>query len=169
MYRRISILYHLIITAYSTVHLCVQGNLESNHLQHLALLLQVFSHLSCLVYEGTVVAEHWLPYSTNLSMNEYSRFSGSSWELSNLSPYPLEFVDYGATYYRLYFADHGRCIACVCALNLYKRILTFTCLTTSCKIEMATHRRILPTTLCAFCPLSVGEWQMRSTLFDNTT
>ena len=62
------------------------------------------------MYEGALVAEHWLPYSTNLGMNEYSRFSATSWELSNLSPYPFEFIDYGATYYRQYFADHGRCI-----------------------------------------------------------
>ena len=79
----------------------------------MTLFLQVFSHLSCLVYEGAVVTEHWLPYSNNLGMNEYSRFSGTSWELSNLSPYPFEFIDYGATYYRHYFADYGGSIKCI--------------------------------------------------------
>ena len=82
-------------------------------LKHLYVLfhIQVFSHLDNLIFEGDVVPEHWLPYSSNQSMDEYSRFSGASQETVKQNPYPIEFVDYGAAYYRQYYLDQGQFIS----------------------------------------------------------
>lgn len=42
--------------------------------------------------------------------------------------YPLEFIDFGASYYRNYFLQHGECVVCVCSnlalvQSIYKRCM----------------------------------------------